>query len=294
MCSWACNESTRLELFAPDAGKLDAQAPEDARVPLDGSQPDAATNNHDGGARDAGQPDASADDAGTDENDSRTGLILRYDFSGTGTTVDDRVGGASARIRGGAQLDGTGVLTLDGMDDYVDLPNHTLTRLQSATVMVWVTWSGGACWQRAFDFGRSSGGEDNTGDALASVFVAFSTCPDDNVAAFYEQPPAQYFTHSEVDTPVDRAIQLTLVFDDRRARAPKPSHMTLYLDTVNVGEVDLPFVLSELADDNAWLGRSQWERDAFAKAAYDELRIYDRPLTAAEVAEAVARGPDVP
>ncbi|MEY4580405.1 MAG: hypothetical protein RL701_5108, partial [Pseudomonadota bacterium] len=63
---------------------------------------------------------------------------------------------------------------------------------------------------------------------------------------------------------------------------------------LSLGDGDVPYALSELDDNNAWLGRSQWQQDSFARARFDEFRIYDRPLTAAEIAATFVRGPDVP
>lgn len=260
MCSAACSDWVRLDLFAPDSSARDAEQ-------------DAAPR-EDSGALDAAQAPAN--------------LILRYDFAGRGTTLVDRVGNASARVLGGAELDGAGGLTLDGVDDYVDLPNRTLASLQSATVMTWVSWFGGTCWQRAFDFGRNSVGEGQQGLAQASLFVAFSSCPEGTLTAFFEQPPEQYKIDAALVAKTDAFMQLTLVFDAKRSR------MTFYLDQLLLGESDVPYALSELADDNAWLGRSQWQQDSFAHVRYEEFRIYDRALTAVEVGEAYTRGPNAP
>src|SRR4051794_35764219 len=55
-------------------------------------------------------------------------LIHRYSFDTSATTNDDTlvrdsVGNAHGVLKGGATLDGAGHATLDGRDDYVDLPN---------------------------------------------------------------------------------------------------------------------------------------------------------------------------
>jgi hypothetical protein len=284
----ACSDSVRLELFAPEPVADAGDASTDAEIAL----------NRDAGPqtppRDAGDDalvaaDTDADDAGGIPSDpTRANLVLRYDFKGRGARLSDRVGTSAARILGGAQLDETGGLTLDGVDDYVDLPNRTLARLQSATIMTWVTWSGGICWQRVFDFGRSTQGEDKAADGLASLFLTFSACPEGTLRASYEREQDRHPASSSRVPPTEQPMQLTLVFDAARAR------MTLYLDARSLAEGDVPYALSELDDNNAWLGRSQWQQDSFARARYDEFRIYDRPLSAAEIAAALKRGPDAP
>jgi hypothetical protein len=105
--------------------------------------------------------------------------LHRHDFSGTGTVVVDSVGGAHGSVRGGAALDGRGSLALDGRDDYVDLPNGLISRLHSATFVVWFEWyDGRICWHRVFDFGNTVQGEDVVGDATSNVFVTPQDCPN--------------------------------------------------------------------------------------------------------------------
>ena len=44
---------------------------------------------------------------------------------------------------------------------------------------------------------------------------------------------------------------------------------------------------------NYWIGRSQFQQDPFYNGTINEFRIYDHGLTAAEVRESFARGPNV-
>ena len=46
-------------------------------------------------------------------------------------------------------------LGLDGVDDYVDLPDN-LSNVTQFTFAAWVYWNGGQPWQRIFDFGRDT------------------------------------------------------------------------------------------------------------------------------------------
>lgn len=268
--SIGCSER-ELELLAPvvelgmDAGadELDAGSLMDART----APPDAAATPLDAG---------------------RSSLILRYDFAGTGTEIVPRVGSASAFARGGAALDGSGSLQLDGVDDYVDLPNRSLAALTSATLITWVTWSGGVCWQRVFDFGSNDAGEDKQGRNATSLFVTFSSCPAATLLAMYERQGVQAGAESTISLAAGRPLQLALAFEGQAQR------MRLYLDGERVAEAAVGLPLSMLADDNAWLGRSQWIQDGFAHARYDELRLYDRALSDGEVADTYARGADAP
>ena len=44
---------------------------------------------------------------------------------------------------------------------------------------------------------------------------------------------------------------------------------------------------------NNWLGRSQWAPHPLFQGIYDEFRIYSKALSAAQIAEDFAKGPDV-
>lgn len=274
----ACGESVSIDLFAPqptlempavDAGSADAgRATRDAGQAIDVA--DAQTLTESG-----------------DASFTTSSLVLRYDFLGAGTTLEDRVGSANGRVRGGAVLNESGELSLDGYDDYVDLPNGTLASLESATLVAWLTWKGGVCWQRVFDFGHNDMGEDQQGNAVTSLFVTLATCPSGRLAGMAELPSGQQFVAAaDAVVPTSSTVQVALSFD------AVSSLLTLYLDGVRVAETKAGFSLAELGDENAWLGRSQWVQDYFAKVRYDEFRVYDRALTRSEIKGLHTRGPD--
>lgn len=67
----------------------------------------------------------------------------------------------------------------------------------------------------------------------------------------------------------------------------------LYLDGYLVGSAALPAgVDGKLEDINNWLGRSLRRSPVFV-GKYNEFRVYDRPLSAAEVLSSYLVGPDV-
>ncbi len=223
-------------------------------------------------------------DAGTPP----VGLVLRYDFEGTGTVVEDRVGTADAQLLGGAVLDGAGGVELDGDDDHVDLPNGVLSRNQSVTVAAWLSWHGGVCWQRIFDFGSNDGGEGQVGDGLTSLYLTATNCVDETYFASVELGTARHDVFTSDPFPSERLAQAALTFDGTSQT------LSIYIDGVRVGQAQAAFQLAEIDDLNVWLGRSQWVQDRNLRARYDELRLYDRALSDAELAAAYARGPDAP
>ena len=66
----------------------------------------------------------------------------RYSFDGEGTAAMDSVGGKDGVLHGGAKLSGTGILGLDGVNDFVELPMGVLGPYGSLTIEAWTTWTG--------------------------------------------------------------------------------------------------------------------------------------------------------
>ncbi len=215
-------------------------------------------------------------------------LLLRYDFEGEGDTVTDLVGEADGRILGGATLDGSGSLQLDGDNDYVDMPNGILSDLESLTITAWLSWGGGACWQRVFDFGSTDEGEDFAGNATTSLFLTPASCPRGVLTFMTERTADKQSLLTGSPLPADRQAHVTLVLDGAR------SEVSLYVDGELQGINTTSHSMQDLRDVNNWLGRSQWIQDRFLRARYDELRIYGAALTPDEVADLHARGPEQP
>src|SRR5207244_2794283 len=95
-------------------------------------------------------------------------LAHRYSFEGApgSTFVPDSVGTAHGSLQGGGTFTGDGKLNLLGANGFVDLPNGIISALSNVTLEAWLTWNGGAQWQRIFDFGSNSGGENGQGTGL--------------------------------------------------------------------------------------------------------------------------------
>ena len=238
----------------------------------------------------------------------QSSLIHRYSFDGEGSEALDSKFSANGQIVG-SSLSGTGSLALAGNKtlQYVNLPNRIVSGLTDATFEAWLTWNGGALWQRIFDFGNSFGGEDpyppadappegptnfsgssylflttNAGlDAArglpSGLRVAYShnNVGDEDVCYGNEQPFPRGGEH-HVAVVVDAAAQT----------------LALYQDGALVDECPLTRPLSAIDDVNNWLGRSNFTADAELGASYDEFRIYGAALSAAEIARSFKAGPD--
>jgi hypothetical protein len=212
-------------------------------------------------------------------------LIHRYSFEGN---PNDSVGGAHGTLMGGATISG-GSLQLAGakVGQYLDLPNGLISKLDSATLETWVTWTGsaGGMWQRVFDFGSSSMPEGQAGDGNKYLFL--STV---NFRACYTSatPRSEIFTDSGVAFPSNAVAHVAVVVNSTTQT------MSLYLKGEAVGSIPLPLPLSAINDVNNWLGRSQYAADDYFAGTITEFRVYDAALTGAQLKTSFKLGDSSP
>lgn len=225
----------------------------------------------------------------------RSALIHRYSFAGTSTTVIDTASGADATIFGGV-TPANGAVTLGGRSsgDYVDLPNGLVSSLTSVTFEAWVTWAGGAEWQRIFDFGDDESMlEGGRGTGRTYLFLT-TQLPDDPFARVAFQGPdarREFMLNATRALRSGMSEHVAVTWDD------EAQEMSLYfngeLDARKVrATTDIPVTLAALNDVNSWLGRSQYELDADFGGAIDEFRIYSIALSALQVRTSFDAGPN--
>jgi hypothetical protein len=268
----ACSSETRVDLLEP------------VLTGVDGSIPDADAAD----ARDAEIADAAP---------TAPHLIHRYSFEGDrgSTRVTDSVEAANGFLKGGATLDGSGHATLDGVDDYADLPNGLISQLTDATLVTWLVWTNSNdCWPRVFDFGSSDMGEDQVGKATTSLFATPMHCGVGGMGptAYYENATDGLgAVDSNVQFPSLQIASIAVVFDETGGEMRLYVAGAQVLPTVN-GEEKLKAPLSMLSDVNDWLGRSQFVGDPYLQGTYDEFRIYDSALTSEQIAAVEQAGPN--
>jgi hypothetical protein len=253
------------------------------------------------GLTDAPAPDASLDvrDTGAIVQHHDTGelappgLIHRYTFAGNGTQVLDTIGTAHGEVVN-TTLDGDGNLTLAGgvSDQYVNLPNGLLSSLTNVPLESWVTWNGGNGFQRLFDFGNSTDGEDGQGRGLTQLSLAFYG-NSELIRLLFDQDPGSgsegWYQVVVAFVPGGRRHVVT-VFDAGGA-LPR---LLLYIDGdyASGRSLGATEALANIVDNNNWLGRAQWTGDPELNGVLHEFRIYDRALTASEIRDSFALGPD--
>ncbi len=218
-------------------------------------------------------------------------MVHRYPFNETsGTMAQDVIGGADGNLLGGANFTGTGEVNLNGSSAYVDLPNGIISSLNDATFELWVTWRGGNNWQRIFDFGSSVQGEGNSGQGMTYFLVSPSASSgklrctistNSNVAG------AETYMEAPTALPTDVISHLVITFNFS-ART-----MSMFLNGARVASTAITVPLRSLDDVNNWLGRSQYN-DPYLDGLIHGFRIYDRVLSAAEIAASGNNGLNVP
>ena len=220
-------------------------------------------------------------------------LLHRYSFDGAGTRALDSKGAAHGELIA-TQLSNQGFVHLDAPDapdtnrQYVDLPNGLISGLTNATFEVWVTWDGGGDWQRIFDFGEDSSGVEGAQSSGRSYLFLSPHGSGDFLRVVYKSPMIrEIIIDVHPALPPAKPAHLAVVFDDRH------DLMSVYVNAVLSGMVELDSKLSQIHDVNDWLGRSQFAADGPFTGSIDEFRIYDVALSAAEIQKSFDSGPDV-
>ena len=237
-------------------------------------------------------PDASADpdadpaDANPDAPPD-IGRILHYEFEDTATVVTD----SSPRAKHGTLSDaaawtaegrtGRG-LALSGANpatQFVTLPDGVLTGVTDFSIAVWVKLDGAAAWTRIYDFGN--GQSDPANRFMYLTTNGFSGGTNGLMASSYGGSVANELAlnaGTQLPPGVWKHVVVTGSGGDR----------TIYVDgfpaaTVTGGPVVAPQEMEPIAP-NSWLGRSRFP-DPGLGGTLDELQIYDRVLSRAEIAD---------
>lgn len=257
------------------------------------------------GANNAAEMAAGSDPKDAQWTPTKAKLANRWSFNGD---LLDSIGGSNATIVdpdsnaavGGTASQGTTEVTLtggaNGTSAYVNLGTKLLGgRKTPVTLELWATHNVVQNWARIFDFNSATTeylfmswtrGTNAATDQVEWVDAGVTTNrPDTN------QPyvlGTKYHVVLTIAPAVNTAGALT--GGSRVTWYAAPAANTAAL--VSRGTFDTANHLAVLNDVNNWLGRSIWAGDATAAASYDEVRIWNGALTAAEVNAYQLAGPD--
>ncbi len=213
-------------------------------------------------------PDESSDGA------SSLQPILHYKFDETsGNVVNDSSGNARTGTVIGTHTWVTGrvgnAMTFDGASAFVVLPIGIVSSLTEMTIATWVQFDANKVWQRIVDFGNNT--------TVYMFLTPTSMAGTVQLAITTTSNPGQQLLNGTGALPLATWKHIAVVLDGKNA--------SLYVD----GALDSTSAVTTRPADlgttaNNWLGRSQYAQDPYFKGQLDDFRLYDRALTAEQIA----------
>jgi Concanavalin A-like lectin/glucanases superfamily len=218
-------------------------------------------------------------------------LTNRYSFT---TDASDSVGGKNGTLIDSPAFSG-GAVTLDGISQYVALPDNIISNYNAISIEAWVTPDviDGVSnpWKRIWDFGvtpNPAGGDwffycrmGNTAEGiLASYFMNISGAADNVCDARGVTKLTQGVKTHVVWTSDPKTLKAKLYFNGALVAANN--------ETVRAASN----TLFAMTTTNNWIGRSAFSADGFTPMTVDEFRIWDGALNQLQVAALSQAGPD--
>jgi len=218
---------------------------------------------------------------------------LDHLWSFTADAADSK-GNAHGDLINGAAVS-AGSLVLNGVNQYVNLPNDLVTSYTSITVEAWITDEGSGAWARVWDFGNSTAGEDfpiGQEGPLGTryMFLTARSSGGDLRGAYTITGGGageQIVSWPGTALPVGIKKHVAWTTDGPTQRG------ILYVDGLPVATNNAvtltPAALGSTS--NNWFGRAQFN-DPFFKGRLDEVRIYDMALSPTQIQQSYLAGPD--
>jgi DUF1680 family protein len=201
-------------------------------------------------------------------------FIAHYQFNETSGTIaaDATGGGRTATLAGGTSwVAGRtgGAVSLNGSDGHVRLPTGILAGANDFSVAAWVRASTVTAWSRIFDFGTGTGAylflTPRSGSGTARFAITTGGAGGEQVINAPAALPANVWTHVAVTL----AGNLGVLYVNG---AEVARNAAITLRPGSLGSTGLNY-----------LGRSQYAGDPFLAGQLDDVRIYGRALSAAEI-----------
>lgn len=218
-----------------------------------------------------------------------------------GTVVDP---GAATAVFAGGKLDlsanvGNGSNNIVE-DAFVDLPNGIVTAATSGgtagqlTVEIWAQSAENRNWAALFSAGTSNDGEGVSPGGNNADYIQVIPQNGQNgrirTTTHRMGVGAEGFVDFGTAMSTTQTTHVVSVYDQSGGL---PGTISLYVDGSFIGSnpIAAGLDIAAMADNNNWLGRSQWP-DSLFDGWYDEVRIYDHALSADEVTANFRGGAD--
>ncbi len=195
-------------------------------------------------------------------------LVTRYEFENNtrDSTVNSNNGVMPASATYAEGYSGTTAISLDGDDDFVQLPTE-IPHHKEITVATWIYWRAGDDWQRIFDFGN---GEDE--------YMFLTPNCDTNVLRFAIKNGGE---EQKLDAGSFRNYRRKWT---HVAVTMSEEAVTIYLNgEVAATSTSITLRPSDFKPVLNYIGRSQFASDPMLKGEIDDFRVYNYALSATEV-----------
>jgi len=221
-------------------------------------------------------PDAAPSVDGASDSATPLKPILHYKFDETtGNMITDSSGNAHAGTVSGTHTWVAGhvgnACAFDGTSAFASAPAGIVSTLTAITIATWVEVDAASNWQRILDFGNSSmvymlltPKNSTTGTLRFAITVSGAT--------------GEQVLDGSSALPVGVWKHVAVVLDGQRASLYVDGALESFKNSFTMRPIDIG------ATQNNWLGRSEYAVDPYFKGKLDDFRIYDRALTAVEVA----------
>lgn len=215
-------------------------------------------------------------------------LVNRYDFN---VDPNDLVGTSNGVLTNGAVIS-DGKLVLTGGTSYsapcVTLPGDILKDYTSVTIEAWFSLDGISDWQRLFDFGDSDGGTTGAGGNYI-FYTPTSGGADSRFVISTGGIPGYNFGENMAG---GAALATATNYHIACIYDAATSTISLYQDGEFVNSASTTHLLTNVGQSFAYIGSSTYRGDAAFAGKVDEFRIYNRVLSASELALTYFKGPD--